>query len=129
MSLQVSRVKGIGYKLDYNDFIFSHISDKCKESEFIDIINMGYSYYDHKEEANQIGKDKLKIVTDGMNGEYIYIMYIEECSYIENTSGDEYWCNKFRYDDWVKKYARENISILTGRDLGEPSEYDFLHYQ
>ena len=64
-----------------------------------------------------------------MSGEYIYVLFIEEASYIENSHGDNYWCNKYRYDDWVKKYAKENIETLLQKKLEMPQEFDFHHYE
>lgn len=127
MSIQVSRVKGFGYKFDYKENLFSHIDNSDDEYEFLEVIGLNYSYYEIKEDKRK--SLNLKVVTDRMSGEYVYVLYLEEVSYIENSHGDEYWCNKYRYDDWVKKYAKEHIETFLGRKLGEPQEFDFKHYQ
>ena len=126
MSLQVCRIKGYGVKLEYGENIFTHINDKDKEQEFLEILKLDYSYYSLKK---RISDDAFfAVIMDGMNGEYKYVMYITEVSYIENTHGDDYWCNKYRDDKWIREYAKENIEIVMGRDVGELHEIDFKHY-
>ena len=128
MSLQVCRIKGFGYKFDYENNLFSHIDNKDLESDFIDIVGLHGGYYGFKKENSNKKEDNLKIISDGMNGEYKYVLYISEVSYVENTLGDDFWTREFRNDEWIRKYAKENISILLGTELGEAQEFDFLHY-
>lgn len=127
MSIQVSRVKGIGYKFNYEEPLFSFIKDNDKEYDFIDIIGLNYSYYSAKKDNRD--DSNLKIITDGMNGEYKYVLFLEEASYIDNSHGDSYWCKKYKYDNHTKKYAKENIETLLQRELGNPIEFDFQHYE
>ena len=127
MSIQVSRVKGIGYKFNYEEPLFSFIKDKDKEYDFIDIIGLNYSYYSVKKDNRD--DSNLKIITDGMDGEYKYVLFLEEASYIDNSHGDSYWCKKYKYDNHTKKYAKEHIETLLQRELGDLMEFDFQHYE
>lgn len=66
MSVELTHYLGIGYKLDYDNNIE-------KVENFLDE-HPGYSEYDFQNP--NADKPGLQIVTDGMNGAYIYIMYV-----------------------------------------------------
>ena len=71
----------------------------------------------------------LAVVIDGMDGEYKYVVYIENAHYIENTLGDAYWDINPRFDDWVKDNAQEKIEIFLQRKLDrKPQMFDFEHW-
>jgi len=127
MSVQACLIKGFGYKFNFDDLLFSHLDDEDKEEEFIDVIGMYVSYYRLRDkESSQ--ESFLGIITDGMNGEYKYVMFITEASYIMNTHGDHYWRHTYRMDEYIKNYAKQKIETLLGRTLGEPEEHTFEHY-
>lgn len=128
MSTQVCRIKGFGYKFDGNEKLFDFLKDEDDEEyNFLDVIGLEASYYDFKKQSDS-NEPNLKVITDGMCGEYKYVMFVDEVSYIENTHGDSFWVRKFRSDKWIKDYAKSKIETLLGRKLGEPKEWDFQHY-
>lgn len=61
MSIELTHYLGIGYKLDYDSNI-----EKIE------------NFLDEHEEYDEYSADSpgLQIITDGMNGDYIYIMYV-----------------------------------------------------
>lgn len=127
MSVQGCLIRIFGYKFNYDELLFSHITDDEKEYDFIDVIGMDTGYYELQKNGSS-EKGLLKIIIDGMNGEYKYVGFITEASYIMNTHYDEYWRHTYRNDDFIKKYAKEKIETLLGKKLGEPKEYVFEHY-
>jgi len=127
MSTQACSIRIFGYKFDYKDLLFSHINDNGQEYDFVDIIGMDIGYYELRDMGSS-DKGLLKIIIDGMCGEYKYVGFITEASYILNTHGDDYWRNTFRNDNFIKEYAKSKIQTLLGRELGEPQEYVFEHY-
>lgn len=130
MSTQACRIKGFGYKLDYDEDVFSHIKNEDDEEyNFIDVIGLDGGYYDMRDLKSDTRTSPLRIFTDGMCGDYKYVIYVTEASYIENTHGDERWVNKYRDDEFVREYAKQHIETLTGKSLDEPIEVDFEHYQ
>lgn len=127
MSIQACLIRGYGYRFDYSESLFSHIQDDDKEYDFIEVIGLDEGYYSLRDNKNS--KDALLgIVKDGMCGEYKYVLFITEASYIENTHGDNFWRNEFRNDDYIRNYCKKNIETLLGRELGEPTEHVFEHY-
>ena len=47
MSTQVCKIKGYGYKFNYNETLFSFL-DKDDEYDFLEVIGKDFSYYDFK---------------------------------------------------------------------------------
>lgn len=66
MNVDITHYLGIGYQLDYDENI-----DKVEA--FLDT-HPGYSEYSFQNPCAD--KPGLQIITDGMNGSYIYIMYV-----------------------------------------------------
>ena len=58
MSVQACRIRGVGYKFDYEYPLFSFIKGKDEEEildneyDFIDVLGLNFSYYDIKINAN-----------------------------------------------------------------------------
>ncbi len=129
MSIQALSVKGVGYKIKPDEQVFSHISDSDIEYDFIDILGLDGGYYDMKNLESDKNKSPLRVFIDGMNGDYKYILYVTEVHYIENTHGDNFWKNKYRDDDFLRKYAQRHIELVTGKKMGTLQEVEFEHYQ
>jgi len=129
MSTQATLIKGIGYKFKYDDNIFSHINNNDDEYDFIDVIGLDGSYYNMRNLKSDEKISPLRIFLDGYNGDYKYVLFVTEASYIENTHGDDRWKNKYRNDDYVKKYAKQHIETLTGQKLDAVQEIEFEHWQ
>jgi hypothetical protein len=128
MSVQACLIKGIGYKFDYYEPLFSFISDHNEEFNFIEAIGIHQSYYTLRDNKN-FNKPCFGIITDGMNSKYKYVLYITEASYILNTHGESFWLNTYRNDDFIKGYTQENIETILRRKLDiEPQEFVFEHY-
>lgn len=66
MSVELTHYLGIGFELDYDDNIE-------KVDNFLDK-HLEYSEY-HFQNPNA-DKPGLQIITDGMNGNYIYVIYV-----------------------------------------------------
>ena len=66
MSVEITHYLGIGYKLDYDENIE-------KVDAFLDE-HPEYSDYEHLNP--NADKPGLQIVVDGMNGNYIYLLYV-----------------------------------------------------
>jgi hypothetical protein len=132
MSTQVCKIRGYGYKFNYKDNIFSFIKDADIEYDYLNIIGKNFSYYDFRDWQSQDKKNiepLLAVVIDGMNGEYKYVIYVENAHYIENTLGDAYWDINPRFDDWVEDNAQEKIEIFLQRKLDrKPQMFDFEHW-
>ncbi len=62
MSVELTHYLGIGYKLDYD-------SNIEKIENFLD-------EHEEYDEYNADDKPGLRVIVDGMNGNYIYVMYI-----------------------------------------------------
>jgi hypothetical protein len=131
MSTQVSLVKGIGYKFEYDEDIFSFIKNiDDEEYDFIDVLNMSGCYYDMKKLKSDNRISPLRVYTDGMSGEYKYVLFVTEVSYLENSHGDDRWRNKYRNDEYVKQYAKQHIETFLQRTMNdEPKELEFEHWQ
>jgi hypothetical protein len=85
MSVELTHYLGIGYKLDYD-------SNIEKIEAFLDKHPFEYSEYRHlNPNADEPG---LQIVIDGMNGNYIYLLYVlnkvEQDDLYSNGSGFSY---------------------------------------
>lgn len=132
MSIQACKIRGYGYKFNYKDNIFSFIKDADIEYDYLNIIGKNFSYYDFRDWQSQDKKNiepLLAVVIDGMNGEYKYVVYVENAHYIENTLGDAYWDIYPRFDDWVKDHAQEKIEIFLQRKLDrKPQMFDFENW-
>lgn len=133
MSTQICKIRGYGYKFSYNDQLFSFISKGDDEHDFLNIINKNFGYYTFRDWQNQDKKNKeplLAVITDGMGGEYKYVLYIENAHYVDNSHYDEYWEINPRFDDWVKERAKDKIEIFLQRKLdSEPQMFDFKHWE
>ena len=130
MSIQACEIRGIGYKFDYNEDLFSFISDVEDEQEFIDVIDVAGGYYSMKDLKSNNKISPLRIFIDGMNGEYKYVLIVTEATYIENTHGDNRWKNKYRDDEFIRKNAKKRIETLLQRKFEEnPNDVVFEHYQ
>ena len=96
------------------------------------VIGKNFSYYDFRDWQNQDKKNLeplLAVITDGMCGEYKYVLFIEEVHYINNTHWDDYWEIHPRFDDWVKELTKEKIECFLQRKLDEePQMFSFTHY-
>ena len=66
MSTSITHYLGIGYKLDYDKY-----TDRI--DDFLDF-HPEYSRYEHLNP--NADKPGLQIIVDGMNGNYIYVMYV-----------------------------------------------------
>ena len=66
MSVDITHYLGIGYQLDYDEYIGKVDSFLDKHPEYSE-----YSFLNPNAD-----KPGLQIITDGMNGSYIYIMYV-----------------------------------------------------
>lgn len=66
MSVSLTHYLGIGYKLDYDKY-----TDRI--DDFLDL-HSEYSRYEHINP--NAAKGGLQIIVDGMNGNYIYVMYV-----------------------------------------------------
>lgn len=132
MSTQACKIRGYGYKFNYKDNIFSFIKDADIEYDYLNIIGKNFSYYDFRDWQSQDKKNiepLLVVIIDGMNGEYKYVVYVENAHYIENTLGDAYWDINPRFDDWVKDRAQEKIEIFLQKKLDrKPQMFDFEHW-
>lgn len=132
MSTQACKIRGYGYKFNYKDNIFSFIKDADIEYDYLNIIGKNFSYYDFRDWQSQDKKNiepLLAVVIDGMDGEYKYVIYIENAHYIENTLGDAYWDINPRFDNWVKDRAQKKIEIFLQRKLDrKPQMFDFEHW-
>ena len=131
MSTQVCKIKGYGYKFNYNETLFSFL-DEDSEYDFLEVIGKNFSYYEFRDWQSQDKKNLeplLAVITDGMCGEYKYVLYIEEVHYIENTHGDDYWEINPRFDNYVKEYAQKHIETFLKRKLDiEPQMFKFEHW-
>ena len=131
MSTQICKIKGFGYKFDYDEPLFSFIPDKDKEYDFLDIVNKNFGYYSFRNYRHNDSPDKrlLSVVIDGMGGEYKYVLYIEKVEYVDNTHFDDYWELECRCDDWVKERAKNWIETFLQRKLDtEPQMFEFKHW-
>ena len=120
-------IRGIGYKFEYSERLFPHLKDDEKEYSFIDLLDLRQGYYSLHERGSD-NQECLAIISDGMSGEYTYVLFITEASYIENSHGDSFWRHTFRNDDYIKKYAQQKIELLLNRELPEPEEVVFEHW-
>lgn len=131
MSIQICKIKGYGYKFDYKEQLFSFLNED-DEHDFLNVIGKNFSYYDFRDWQNQDKKNLeplLAVITDGMCGEYKYVLFIEEVHYIENTICDDYWKINPRFDEWVKENAQQKIETFLQRKLDiEPQMFSFKHY-
>jgi len=129
MSTQACLIKGFGYKFKHDDNIFSYIDNNDDEYDFIDVIGLDGSYYNMRNLKSDETISPLRIFLDGYSGEYKYVLFVTEASYIENTHGDDRWKNKYRNDDYVKKYAKQHIETLIGKKLSDVQEIEFEHWE
>lgn len=131
MSIQICKIKGYGYKFDYKEQLFSFLNED-DEHDFLNVIGKNFSYYDFRDWQNQDKKNLeplLAVITDGMCGEYKYVLFIEEVHYIENTMCDDYWEINPRFDEWVKENAQQKIETFLQRKFDEePQMFSFKHY-
>lgn len=129
MSMQICRIRGIGYKFNYEDLPFSFLDNEDKEHDFLNVINRNLSYYSLRDMKINENESLIGMVTDGMGGTYKYILVVTEATYVDNTHYDDYWQNKFRNDEYVREYAKQNIETFLQRKMDiEPQEFEFLHY-
>lgn len=131
MSTQICKIKGYGYKFNYNEQLFNFI-DKDIEPDFLEVIGKNFSYYDFRDWQSPDKKNLeplLAVITDGMCGEYKYVLFIEEVHYINNTHWDDFWEINPRFDDWVIDCAKKKIETFLQRKLDiEPQMFSFKHY-
>ena len=131
MSTQICKIKGYGYKFNYSEQLFNFI-DKDNEFDFLEVIGKNFSYYDFRDWQSPDKKNLeplLAVITDGMCGEYKYVLFIEEVHYINNTHWDDYWEINPRFDDWVKEITKNRIECFLQRKLDEePQMFSFTHY-
>lgn len=66
MSVDITQYLGIGYKLDYDE----------NEEKIDTFLDKHPEYSSDEFENPNANKPGLQIIMDGMNGEYIYIMYV-----------------------------------------------------
>ena len=132
MSVQICEIRGYGYKFEFSDNLFSFINDD-KESDFLDVINKNFSYYDFRDWQSQDKKNLeplLAVITDGMCGEYKYVLYIEQVKYIENTHSDNFWKINPLFNEHIKEYAKQNIETFLQRKMNkEPQMFEFKHWE
>lgn len=132
MSTQICKIIGYGYKFDYKSPIFSFIDNIDTEYDFLDVIGKNFSYYQFRDWQCQDKNDLeplLAVISDGMNGEYKYVLFIQNAHYIDNTHFDDYWEISPRFDDFVKDYAKNKIETFLQRKLDkEPQMFDFKHW-
>lgn len=131
MSTQICKIKGYGYKFNYKEQLFSFLNED-DEYDFLDVIGKNFSYYDFRDWQSPDKKNLeplLAVITDGMCGEYKYVLFIEEAHYINNTHWDDYWEINPRFDDWVKEIAKKRIECFLQRKLDtEPQMFKFEHW-
>lgn len=137
MSVQACRIRGFGYKFDYEEHLFSFIKGEDEEEifdneyNFIDVLGLDFSYYDIHDTPSDKNKPKLMVVTDGMNGNYKAVMYITQVIDMYDTHGyyDQGWIRDFEDSEWLRKHAKEHIETFLQRKLDrEPIELDFEYY-
>lgn len=129
MSTQACNIKGYGYKFNYDDLLFEHIKDLDLEYDLLEVIALNGSYYNTRDLKGGDRVSPLRVYSDGMNGEFKYVLYVTEAHYIENTHGDNYWKNKYRNDDYVKKYAKQHIETFLNRKIDRDIEnVDFEYW-
>lgn len=137
MSVQACRIRGVGYKFDYEHPLFSFIKGEDKEEildneyDFIDVLGLNFSYYDMCGTPSDKNKLKLMIVTDGMNGNYKAVMFITQVIDMYDTNGfyEQGWVREFRNDDRLRKCAKRYIETLLQRKFDEePIELDLEYY-
>lgn len=137
MSVQACRIRGFGYKFDYEEHLFSFIKGEDEEEifdneyNFINVLGLNFSYYDMCDTPSDKNKPKLMVVTDGMNGNYKAVMFITQVIDMYDTHGfyEQGWIRYFEDSEWLRKRAKENIETFLQRKLDrEPVELDFEHY-
>jgi hypothetical protein len=137
MSVQACRIRGFGYKFDYEYPLFSFIKGEDEEEildneyDFIDVLGLNFSYYDMHNTPSDKNKRKLMIITDGMNGNYKAVMFVTQVIDMYDTHGfyEQGWVRDFRNDDWLRKCAKRDIETLLQRKFDEePIELDLEYY-
>ena len=97
MSVDLTHYLGIGYKLDYDE-------NYEKIDAFLDE-HPEYSEYKHLNP--NADKQGLQIITDGMNGNYIYLLYVlKKVEQDELYSyGADFSMRMFDLEDYYGEYA------------------------
>ena len=108
MSVELTHYLGIGYKLDYDENIkkIDAFLDEHKE------------YDEYKYRNPNADKPGLQIITDGMNGNYIYVIYVlkkveQEDMYITDADFSMRIC------DVVDSHAADAVCDLYKDIFGE----------
>lgn len=137
MSVQACRIRGFGYKFNYDEPLFSFIKGEDEEEmfdneyDFICVLGVNFSYYDMYDTPSDKKKPKLMVVTDGMNGDFKAVMFVTQVIDMFDTHGfyEQGWIRDFKDDEWLRERAKENIETFLQRKLDrEPVELDFEHY-
>ena len=115
MSVYITHYLGIGYKLDYHE-------NEEKIDAFLDK-HPEYSKYEF--ENPNANKPGLQIIMDGMNGTYIYIMYVLNKT---EVNGYHYTCRLGELEEYEKKVEDLYYSIFGEYALISPYLVSFFHY-
>ena len=102
MSTQVTHYLGIGYQVDYDENI-------DKVDAFLDA-HPEYSEYSFQNP--NADKPGLQIITDGMNGDYIYIMYV-----LHKADQEDMYCYSGSTEISLSSIRSESHASVLVRDL------------
>lgn len=121
MSVSITHYLGIGYKLDYDKY-----TDKV--DAFLDE-HLEYSRYEHLNP--KADKPGLQIIVDGMNGNYIYVMYVlkkTEDYDMYSSSGDvAFSLINASPESSVSISVRKLYQSVTGDKPNDPKLISFFH--
>ena len=121
MSVSITHYLGIGYKLDYDKY-----TDKV--DDFLDE-HPEYSRYEHLNP--KAAKSGLQIIVDGMNGNYIYVMYV-----LKKTKDDDMYSSSGDVafslinaspESSIAISVRKLYKSVTGNKPNDPKLISFFH--
>lgn len=102
MSVDVTHYLGIGYQLDYDEYIEKVDSFLDEHPEFSE-----YSFQNPNAD-----KPGLQIITDGMNGGYIYIMYV-----LHKADQEDMYCYSGSTETSLAGVSSDSSAAVLVRDL------------
>lgn len=103
MSVGLTHYLGIGIKLDYD----------TNEEKIEDFLDKHPEYSDYKHLNPNADKPGLQIIVDGMNGNYIYLMYV---------------LNKVEQDDLYSSCTNFSIRLVDiNEHIGGQAVWDLYH--
>lgn len=122
MSESITHYLGIGYKLDYD-----------KNTDKIDAFLDKHPEYSEYQFENPNADKRLQIIVDGMNGNYIYIMYVlrkadQEDMYSSSADANISLINTIPESDVALAARRLYHRIFPDENVQNPYLISLFHY-